>query len=189
MKQINLLPVRIRRQEQKRKLFLFALFGLGMGLGLVALVYIPVKLNVRSSEQRIEQIKATQVEREKQLAATQNSAKLDPDTLARITQLNTFSKSEIDWNKGFALVGSILPQEISLSGYTYGNAAGTVSLKINGTAPSNLSFAVFMQSLATSTAITKPKVDGYTFDPKGGKVTFSLTMGVPIANLYYSSPK
>ena len=74
-------------------------------------------------------------------------------------------------------MGKLTPKDTVLGSFSYAVTTGVVTLKFTGNAPSTVSFATFVDSLrANTTDIITPKVDGYLYDPKTGRVTFGITL-------------
>lgn len=184
MKQVNLLPASLRKRQQGRVMGVAGGTGLLLGAVCVALIIVPLKVLVNSSNQQIEALAADAA-----ASAANKKPEISADAVQRITQLNALAASEVDWSKAFDLAGSIVPQDITLGNLNYAPAAtsGTMTLSITGTAPSNVSFAVFMESLKSNQKITSVAVSGYSFDPATGTVTFSLAATVPLSSIDYSA--
>lgn len=165
MKQINLIPLRELRRQRLTLLGGAAVVGMFLGLAATATLYGLVTSENESYKNRA----VAMVRLDEGLSAA------DTASIARINQLNALGQSEINWSRAFVLVGSLIPQDVTLTGYSYATSAAGVTLKLNGTASSNLGFASFVRTLQADTALSSPKVESYAYTPATGAVSFSVS--------------
>ncbi|MCC2631994.1 MAG: hypothetical protein K0S20_693 [Patescibacteria group bacterium] len=190
MKQLNLVPFAIRKRSEYLALAKVAGIGLLLGCLATAALAIPLRLEVASTQKNIEGMKEREAQSEVARMATEKALIGDASDIEKIKQVNALSKTELSWEKAFAKVEALVPKDIRLTTYSFANAGGVVTLKMGGIAPSNLSFAVFVESLrASKDVISDLKVEGYTYDPTTKSVTFSLTTTAVVPPLLYSSAR
>lgn len=187
VKPINLLPLSYRDEARKKMVLPFiVLFGL-LGLFCAGSMYLVVQDEVNSLSESRGEIKSSD---------SPNSAKVTvnyQDTINSINALNTVSKKEVDWNKVFASVGSLTPKDITLSNVTVSGittSAGSISIKVTGDAPSNASFAAYIDSLnSASSGVSGLKIDSYAYNAANGRVAFGTTLQLSTQGLLYQSQK
>lgn len=191
-KQINLLPRKVRQAQAAQRQISVAIMGVAVGLGVAGLLWSSLSLQVKFVETKVEQSRRNKTEVERQLADAQQQDLLnDGDLRSRVGQINTLSKTEVKWERAFQLVSAFTPQDTLLTSVSI--AAGTESpvIRVVGESPSNLSFAVFVESLRKDDqleiTVEDVEVEGYAYDPTTGKVTFSLVITVPRSALDYSA--
>lgn len=186
MKPINLLPLQVRNQHKVRKLAVSAVFGAMVGLLCVGMLYTTVKVEAGSVQAKVQEIQNAQAAQANKVAQAAAAANASSDSI-RIQQLNLLAQTEINWDRALTKAGTIIPKDIKLSSFDYTVATGTVTLRLTGIAPSNVSFAVFMEFLKANTTFTGIKVEGYTYNPANGSVTFALNGVVPLSEINYSN--
>lgn len=187
MKQINLLPTEIRERAAKHQVVPVLVIAGLVSVASAGLVWVILRQEVAAAKQ---EIIVRHDEQQKQLVAETKritALSVSGDLQNRIAQLNALAKSDVDWARAFSYVGQLTPKDIYLTNFTFGTANGALGVKLGGEAPSNLSFAQYMESLRTSTAVQNPKVEGFTYNPsKGGTVTFTVSWQVPTAQVGYT---
>ena len=187
MKQINFLPAELKVREVKQRMYFF--MGLAAVIAVIAVI-VPW-LIVRSlstslaAQVAVKEEKISIVPSQLQLAQTQDEKRQFADLSLRTNALNSLAKQEIDWSKVFTLVSSTIPKDVILTDYSLGTAANVLTIKMGGTAPSNVSFASFVETLQANTHLSKVVVDGFTYAPDKGTVTFSITLTVSITPLMF----
>jgi hypothetical protein len=181
MKQINLVPLAVRQKAVNRQTLPYLVLAALIGLAAAGAAWGGFSLQVRSLKATKDSL--TQQEAQRAQAAAKDSASLqvNADLLSRVNTLNTLAKADVDWNKAFQYVTTIIPKDVTLQSYSVATAQGVITLKITGEAPSNVSYATFAEFLKQSkgTIISDFKVDGYTYAPSTGRVTFSVQITVP----------
>ena len=185
MRQINLLPVRIREQRGRRQaglLLLAALFLGGLAVGALWMFWHAEGALVG---QRLESAKKAVQEQQTLLAKRQSSLAPDRDLAGRIQQLNTLSQSEVNWAAAFKQADLLVAKDVKLTSLVLAAGTGDMTVKINGEAPSNLSFASFVETLKANHELKGISIDGYSYSPSTGTVTFALTVQVPATLITY----
>ncbi len=177
MKLINLLPPDIREQEVKHKTLPFLVVAVVAAVASVLLPWLTLR-QVAADLQTQVTTKEAGLFQPVAVTAASDGEKETADLILRTKTLNALAAQEISWEKVFVLVQSTVPQDIVLKNYNVAVASTSVTVKMGGTAPSNLSFANFVETLKARTDFTQIVVDGFTFNPKEGTVTFSVTVTV-----------
>lgn len=181
MKQINLVPLSIRQKAVSRKAVPYIVFAGLLGLGAAGAAWAGFTLQNRILTSQRDAL--IQQEIELQAAANKELAtlKIDTDLTTRVAQLNTLASTDVNWRRAFNYLALLLPKEIVLTTFTYATGNNTITLKLTGDAPSNLSYATFAEYLKSEAgkSVTSYKVDGYNYDSKTGHVIFSMTLVVP----------
>lgn len=187
-KEINLLPEKYRLRQASRRLVPLSLLVI-LGAGVVtAAFWALIHWGTADLDEQIAIATARQETKQTTTPSSPASVNLT-DAKARVTLLNTLSKSEIDWNRATETAGKLIPQDIRLTTYSYTvGASGLVSLRLAGTAPSNVSFAVFMQSLNSKADLSAVKVDSYLYNPINGSVSFTITVQMQSTGLFFLAP-
>ena len=190
MKQINLLPPSVRQQAATRRALPFFAVALLAGLASVAVIWMSLRTETTLTQNRVDAFTAFQQKQAAADAKKQEEARkaVDPDLIARVQQLNGLSASEADWSALFGLAGRLVPQDIRLASLSLAPSQGSVSLTMGGQAPSNLSFAVFLESLQANKLLTSVNVSSYAFTPANGTVQFSLVIALPSSQVSYPTP-
>ena len=188
MKQINLLSRSVQKQERLKKLATSSCIALVLALGFCAGLRTVVDDDKKILSEGIERKKAFDSALVNAQVANAETIE-DGDLRQRITQINTLAANEIDWNKALDLVGSSVPKDIRLTSYSYAAANGIATLKMTGEAPTNLSFAVFVESLRGSKSFTSVKVDSFVYNVAKGSVNFALSVTMSYVPLLYGGSK
>lgn len=178
MKLINLLPASIRDQEVKQRMVPFVVLAVLGAIGAVVVPWLTLR-EVGADLQH--QVTLKEASLFQSVAATDKSLQVEKertDLILRTKTLNKLAAQEISWARVFDLVQSAVPQDVVLSSYNVSVAGTGLTLRMGGEAPSNLSFASFVESLKARKDFTQIVVDGFTFNPKEGTVTFSVTITV-----------
>lgn len=189
MKQINLVPIAVRQKAAtRREVPTYILAGvLGAGLAGAAWFGFSIQINALNAQHtdNVQHIQAEVAKLAKEQAATTASG----DLQSRVTVLNTLAQSDIDWHKALAYVASLTPKDITLSAYSFATAQGTITLKMTGNAPSNVSYATFAEFLKSTVGkqTVSYKIEGYTYSPATGGVTFTITIIVPSDKIRFST--
>lgn len=188
MKQINLVPVAVRQKAVNRQTIpLLVIAGL-IGAGAAGAAWLAFSYQSRSLQNEKNTLIQEETEREQAEAKASADLQVDADLSSRVSTLNTLAKSDVDWTKVFTYVASLTPKDITLTNYSVATAQGIV-LKLTGVAPSNVSYATFAEFLKDSIGktLTAFTVDGYTYEPGTGAVTFSVTITVPPDSVKFSA--
>jgi hypothetical protein len=191
MKQINFLPADLHARELKHRTAAFLVVAFVVAVVAVVVPWLMVRSvgqDLRQQVTRREEQLALQPTAEDAAGQLEQQRKVD-DLIARTKALNDLAKQEVDWSKAFILVSSAVPQDVLLTTYTLTNTANTFTIKMVGTAPSNLSFASFVESLQGNERFTKVVVDGFTYSPEKGNVTFSVTLTAKTSQILFQVPK
>ena len=190
MKQINLLPPSVRQQAATRRALPFFAVAVVAGLASVAVIWVSLRTETTLTQSRIDAFTAFQKKQAATDAKKQEEARkaVDPDLIARVQQLNTLSATETDWSALFGASGRLIPQDIRLASMSLAPDQGTVKISLGGQAPSNLSFAVFLESLRANKALAGVGVSSYAFTPSSGVVQFSLGVTLPASQVAYPTP-
>jgi len=179
MKQINFVPATVVVKATQQRL-------IGAVVTAVVLAIVAaggIWFGVNSERSHLtDQIAAVQTGA---IESTATAAPVYSDTVSRITQLNTLSGSDIKWDAGFTLISTLLPKEITLGSFAFTSTTSGVGLKMVGTAPSNVSFASFVESIKQNATLTATKVESYAYNPTTGVVTFTVSCLIPRNKLAY----
>ncbi len=179
MKQINFIPDSVLTHESQQRIITGVVSAVVVAIGMVAGLLVVGNQEVSALTN---QVTATETKAVTQVVSTPVT---DSDTVARVSQLNTLSTTDIQWLTAFNLVSTLTPQEVKLTSYSYATTTSGVTLKLAGTAPSNVSFAAFVESIQQNSTLTTPKVDAYSYLPTTGVVTFVVSAVVPRGKLAY----
>ncbi len=188
MKQINLVPPAVRQKAATRQAVPYLVVAALVGIMASGTAWGGFTYQLNALKQNKDQLVAQQQAQDATNAKLEATTRVDADLTNRVSQINALAKNDVDWNKAFAYVAALIPQDVNLSNYSLGTGqASTVLLKITGNAPTNVSYATFAQYLTQSTGkvITSFKVEGYSYEPATGKVTFSMTISVPKAAISF----
>lgn len=186
MKQINLLPLNVRERSAKQQIVPFLVISVVVAVAAAGIVWFALRESIASTKQTIADQQLEQQQTAAANAKTLQASAVSTDLQSRIDKLNTLSKTDVDWSKTFTYVGALTPQDIYLNGFSIGTTDNKMTLQTTGIAPSNLSFAQFMESLRTSKRVQKPSVTAFTYDPVKGTVTFSVSWVIPTDEISYS---
>lgn len=175
MKQINLLPTKLKVKEEKRRLSVLLALALACGLALPVGIWQYSRTEtdwIRSILQENRSTKNSQ-----NFESGSSTGISGADTTERINQINSYSKTEVDWKKVFAKVGALVSQDVYLNSLTYAlmPAQNSLTFKMGGSVSSNVNFATFVESLKQSPDLQEYRVESYSYDPKSGVVSFSLS--------------
>ena len=188
MKQINLLPLSIRRASAQRKLIPAAVIGVVFGVVLVGGSWFTLQQQNTSLTAQVALATALKQQRADQLEKERNANKIDETLKQRVDQLNTLSKNEIHWTQVFIQIGSLINKDVKISTLSTSQAdLATMSIKYGGEAPSNVSFASFIQALQGNASIKEMKIDTYAYTPSTGKVTFAISYKIPVTAVLYQA--
>jgi uncharacterized protein (UPF0335 family) len=193
MKFINLLPQELQhRAAQQRVIPVYVAACLAAGVVVGALwfgssqriTYLQRTRDMENTEiQRLQQA-VNEVFAEGQLSGSTT------DYAKKVAELNKLAAAEVRWPSAFAMVGSIVPKDVTISGYTLVQAtSGDVQVKATGEAPSTVSFATLVATLRQDTRITGLVVDTYSFSPATGRVAFSISVSIPAQYVRYAQLK
>jgi len=190
MRQINLLPSELGAREVKQRTIPFVVIAVAAGIAAVVFPWLALKqVNSSISNQVAKrQLQVGLVVVPQNVAANEAQTAALADTTNRISILNTLAKSEIDWQRVFDLVQASIPKDVVLTSYHVAVAGTTTTLDISGTAPSNLSFASFIDSLKVDTHYTVFVVDGFSYNATDGSVVFSITATINPADIEFNTP-
>lgn len=184
MKQLNLLPYAARKKAAQQRLLPFVAVAALLGLAAAATLWFGMGLQVKRVSAEANQLEQG-LQKERQSVGSSKDAAAIKQTVTRISQLNTLSQREVSWAKVFAAVQGVIPPDTQLTSASHVAADGTVSIRLTGVSPSNLSFAGFVESLRRNASLTEVKVESYTFDATKGTVTFGIGAKLsPSAALY-----
>jgi len=188
MKQLNLLPNELWERMYRRRFISTAIAVVVLALIGVGGLYMTVKAQVAAAEEQAAERTALEQAAAQKASQDQQQYAINPDLTNRVKQINTLSTTDINWQRFFSYVGNLLPKDIVLTSYSYGVVTNVPTLKMTGTAPSNVSFANFVETLGHAQNVTNAHVDGYTYNPTKGSVTFSISVQVPITAINYPQP-
>jgi Tfp pilus assembly protein PilN len=186
MKQINLLPIEVRQRAVNQQIVPYLIGSVVIASAAAGLVWFVLHQSIASTKQNIADLQNEQQLEAAAVAKAQQAGAASGDLQNRITLLNGLAKKDIDWQKTFTYIGNLTPKDIFLSGYSIGTATAGITFQATGVAPSNLSFANFMESLRESKFVVKPTVSGFTYDPLKQTVTFTVSWQVPAAQIAYT---
>lgn len=181
-KTINLLSPAIQeKQHNKQTIFSIVLAGL-LGVACFGSLWFALKIQNADLDDSLGGVTMAVVSGES-VALTSVSSQ---DALARVGIINAQAKKEIDWEKAFGTVNSLVDKEMVLSNYSLVGSVSGLSLKMAGFVPSNVDFANYVEFLKLSKNFTGV-ADGYSFDPTTGKVTFTVSGDIPLSQLVYEA--
>jgi hypothetical protein len=189
---INLIPFETRQRSAKLALLSPAILGVVLAGTLVAGATYALDTLVQrvQAEAAIQEVNIGLNPEKPTVLAQEAGVQAEADMLTKKTQaLNALAAQELNWSRIFTFIQAVVPQDIALNSTTV-NAKGATGVVIvmNGSAPSNVSFGQFsqaMRDLRAKGSITKYVQDGYTFEPQTGKVTFSVSLEIPVTALRY----
>jgi Tfp pilus assembly protein PilN len=188
MKQINLVPVSVRKKAANQQLAPYLLFAgiVGLAAGGAAWAGFTAQRSLLEAEHT--KLVQQEDERQRSWAAELESLEFGADIEVRVAQLNAMAAQELDWQKVFTYVNKILPKDLILSSYSVASAPTGTTLKITGEAPSNVSYATFAEYLKSEVGkqVQSFVVDGYSFDPRSGRVTFGVTIHIPAPEIRFT---
>jgi Tfp pilus assembly protein PilN len=186
--QINLLPLSYRQKQERARLVAPSVLVILLAFAAVGATWYIASFEAKTVAAKAQDLQdaanAPKTTSTSQTTSTVNIA----DGTSRITQLNSMAKGEIDWNAALDMAGRLIPKDVRLTTYTYGAGTTGASLRLGGVAPSNVSFAVFIQSLQSNTKLTSVKVDSYSYSSTDGSVTFTVSIQFPTTLIVYPSP-
>ncbi|HSI21003.1 MAG TPA: hypothetical protein VLA04_04895 [Verrucomicrobiae bacterium] len=187
MKQLNLLPQAVRHKAANRQSVPYMVLAGLVGLALGLTVWFGFSMEARSLDKEKEMLIADATAAQQKAAKEVADLKVSGDLKTRVNHLNTLAQADVDWDRSFEYVASLVPKDIVLSSYSFGVSQGNVTLKMTGEAPSNVSYATFAEYLKQNTGktVTSFKVDGYVYAPQTGKVTFTVTVVAPPTAVKY----
>lgn len=183
MKMINFVPQGIRERQANQRIIFFSLLATALGVVACGAIWLPLKVE---NDNLIAQLKASAASSQSKAAQSKSASLQSADAIKRVGVLNTLSATEINWDRAFALTGDLLPNDVTLSSYSYSTAQGTITLKMIGFTHSNLSFANFVQFLKADKNISAQKVEGYSYAPATGIVNFTVSLQVPVNQVDFS---
>lgn len=191
MRQINLLPQEVIAQRARMRT-IPALF-LAVVIAVIAVIapWWMLRGVEASLDEQITTRRDTLGITQKDSAVTDaelDSSQTDILTV-KITALNQLAKREVVWAEAFNVVEDLLPKDISLTSYTITTNSAEVTYTLVGEAPSNVSFATFIESLRTNEKVGKVLVEGFVFSPTKLNVAFNIRIASPIATVQYSQIK
>lgn len=180
MKQVNLLPYALQQKKVIQKVVVALAISFVLGAGVVGGSYASLSLFSKSLGG------TAAVEEPVAPVATPTKADEGAYTV-RVTELNKLSASEVDWQKAFDLTAGLAGKDLPLSAYAVEVSGAGVNLKTVGEAPSNVTFASYLEALRGDSRVSSVKVDNYVYMPEKGTVTFSLSISVKPEQVRYSS--
>jgi Tfp pilus assembly protein PilN len=191
MKQINFLPAELRSKQIQHRTIPFLVLAVVAGAVTVLLPWFMLRqveksLTTQVGKQEIFLGLQPSNQQQAQGAITQRQI---TDLSGRIKVLDALASQEISWEKVFSVVQDSVPQDVTLTTYNISQGVTDINLKMGGTAPTNLSFASFVESLKGNSHFTKLVVDGFTYNAAKGTVAFSLTATIkPDAVRFQTAP-
>ena len=189
MKQINLVPITVRQRSVARRTVPYLALALILGLATAGLAWAALGIQVSSLQHEQDALILDEQARQQKQTAELASLQVDVDLKTRVQQLNILAGKDINWHRAFSYVAGVTPKDIVMSSYSLATSSNGTTLKLVGSAPSNVSYATFVEYLKQSvgTVVTSYKVDGYTYDPKSGSVTFAISITVPTSKLSFTA--
>lgn len=187
MKQINLLPLDVRHKDAKQRARSILVLTFIISFGTVGTLWFFWHQEINYLNVQIVDAKNATAATTKTATAIDQSNSVDPSLLTNINQINTLSKNEISWPKLLAKTDALIPKDIRLVTVSYVSASDVTTVNMSGVAPSNLSFATFLESVKGNTAIKDYSVTNYTYDPVKGIVTFGLSIKFGTSELLYTN--
>ena len=185
MKQINFLPISYQENKAKRKAVPYLVTAVILAGALLSGIWFfwhteLGSLNAQlADEQLLTQNKIISLQ-------TNGSTLLDKQSVTRLALLNQATKTEVDWSLVFANMAKVVPQDERITSVSYAlSGSGDVAVTLNGKAPSNLSFAIFVQSLQDNTRLINPTVTSYVFNPGDASVSFAITYSQRAEDTHY----
>lgn len=186
MKQINLLPLNVRERSAKQQIVPFLIISVVVAVAASGIVWFALRESIASTKQTIADQQLEQQQTAAANAKTLQASAVSADLQSRVDKVNTLSKTDVDWNRTFNYIGELTPKDIYLGGFSIGTTQSQMTLQTTGVAPSNLSFAQFMESLRTSKRVEKPAVVSYSYEPVKGTVTFTVSWNIPADQIAYT---
>jgi hypothetical protein len=193
---INLLPAEIKQKTIQRGLIFPAFAAIVLTAASVAAgtVLLDQLLETTQGQAASKEVQLSLNPEKPAVLAEEAGLQKDADILTKQTvALNTLATTEVDWSRVFSFIQAAVPKDIALAS-TSVNAKGaaTVAIIMNGAAPSNASFGQFskaMRGLKAEQKIANYSQDGYSYEPLTGKVTFSVTIELPVSAVRYQQAK
>lgn len=187
MKQINLLPLEVVAQRSRSR----AVPALVLAVVVAAVAVLVPWWMLQGVEASLDE----QIVKEQGFLgiATSEDARqsetFETRSLALVTTkveaLNQLAAREIAWTKALSGLGGMIPKDIVLSSYTVTPMGTEVIYSLVGEAPSNLSFATFVESLRQNEAVDKVIVEGFVFSPTRSTVTFTVQVTSEVKSIQY----
>jgi Tfp pilus assembly protein PilN len=188
MKQINLLPPEVASQRSRQRTIPALIFAVGVA---VAAVLVPwwmlqgVEASLDDQLTKQQQVLGIAVDT---AAVTDDSfeAKSLAEIGTKVQALNALAAREVSWMLALDSTGDLVPKDIVLSTYNITTNPTSVVYRMVGDAPSNVSFATFVESLRQNKQVTKVVVEGFVFSPTKGTVSFVVIVTSPIVSVQFS---
>ncbi|CAN5163128.1 hypothetical protein BH11PAT4_BH11PAT4_4960 [soil metagenome] len=188
MKQINLLPPEIASQRSRQRTIPALVLAVGAAVAAVLLPWWMLQgVETSLDEQLVKQQQVLGISQEA-TAPTDDSfeTKSLTDIGTKVQTLNQLAAREVSWTTALDSIGDLVPKDITLSSYTVTTNTTSVVYRMIGDAPSNVSFATFVESLRQNKQVTKVVVEGFVFSPTKGTVSFVVVVTSPIVSVQYS---
>jgi Tfp pilus assembly protein PilN len=183
MRQLNLLPQRIKNRERERGRLAAVLLAVLLAAAAVSGGYLYL-------QQQVSQATADLASAQGQLDAVRQKAgqavQSDPatrDAVARITQLNLLYGQDVPWDALFSQAAQAVPAGLRLTTLAAVSSGGAVSVSENGTAPSTAAFTSFDDAMGKRQDLGSFTVGSYAYVPSDGSVSFSVSYSVPLGAL------
>lgn len=188
MKQINLLPPELASQRSRQRAVPALVLAVVAAIGTIMLPWWMLRGVEASLDEQIshqQEVLGISTGSEKAAESSFESAAVG-EVGSKVAALNQLAAREVAWLSVLTTVGNLVPKDITLSTYTVTTNPTDVNIRLVGDAPSNLSFATFVESLRQNKLVSKVVVDGFSFSPTKGTVSFVVQVSSPIKNYRYS---
>ncbi len=188
MKQINLLPPELASQRSRQRAVPALVLAVLMASGTILLPWWMLRGVEASLDEQI-------VHQQEVLGISTGTGKVVDESFevlsvgeigGKVAALNQLAARELSWLDVLTSVGNLVPKDITLSTYSVSTNPTDVNIRLVGEAPSNLSFATFVESLRQNKTVSKVVVEGFQFSPTKGTVSFVVQVSSPIKNYRYS---
>lgn len=188
MKQINLLPADVAIKVTNQRTAAFVVLAVVLGVAAILVPWWTLRSLAagiaENADTRLADITGSKV----QEATDAETTRRLTDVSTRIRALNELSAAEVNWDAVFRLVSQQLPQDVALESLSLADGTSTVTARLSGSAPSNVSFVGFMEVLKAESSFKRITVDGFTYEPETGGVVFAITLDIQKDAVQYVSP-
>jgi flagellar basal body-associated protein FliL len=190
MKQINLLPQEVIAQQSRQRVVPVLVVAV---LAAAAAALLPwwmlqgVEASLEDQLVKQQRLLGVDAREEESKDAFQESSL--GEITAKVSVLNQLSSREVSWEKALTALNQVLQKDIILSTYTAAPTATSMVYKITGEAPSNLSFANFVESLRQNKEVEKVVVEGFNFSPTKGTVAFNVQISIQLTSVKFGGVK
>ncbi len=176
MKSLNFVPKKIQQRQQAGQFMVVLFLGLIIGGGLGGAAYAAATIQTDSASSQLTFALERNESRAKAITKEREKASLSHEQQQRVTLLNQWASQELDWNKAIQGVAEVVNKDITLSQLSLvpSEKPGLIQVSTAGNAPSNVSFAEYLEALKGNKQLTNLSIDSYSYDISKGSVSFTI---------------